>query len=200
MKELKDANCWNEDVMSLDQYQGLDMFVQGKSAMVLGNDTFIGNWIQKMGTEKIGVMLVPSYADGKLADDYVVTAQALAISSWSKHPQEAADFLMFMHTQERLNAWFTATGVLPADDRLDTSVITQPQIKQLYQWDTTVAGPNLENFVPILVDQEGWWAGVQFLFSGAKTPEELAAFVEETAQKYREQNPDAMKNWALWMK
>ena len=150
LQELKDAGCWNDDSMSLDQYQGLDMFTQGKSAMVLGNDTFIGNWIQKMGTVKIGVMLVPKYADGKLADDYVVTAQALAITSWSKHPQEAADFLMFMHTTERLNAWFKATGVLPADDRLDTSLISQPQIQQIFKWDTSVAGPNLENFVPSL--------------------------------------------------
>ena len=200
MQQLKDANCWNEDIMSLDQYQGLDMFVQKKSAMVLGNDTFLGNWINQMGADDIGVMPLPRYADGKLADDYVVTAQGLGITSWSEHPQEAADFLMFMHTPERLNAWFNATGVLPADNRMDTSLVKQPLIQQLYEWATTTAGPNLENFVPIQIDQEAWWSGVQLLFTGSKSPEELAQFTEDTAQKWRDQNPDSIQNWETWMK
>ncbi|MEJ1644197.1 hypothetical protein SMA60_28675, partial [Escherichia coli] len=72
-----------------------------------------------------------------MADDYIVTAQGWGITSWSEHPEVAADFLMFMHTPDRVNAWFEATGVLPADDRLDTSLITQPQLQQVYEWDTT---------------------------------------------------------------
>jgi ABC-type glycerol-3-phosphate transport system substrate-binding protein len=153
-----------------------------------------------MNWDKIGVMMVPKYASGKLADTYVVTAQGWGITSWSQHPQEAADFLMFMHTPERLKAWFDYTGVLPADDRLDPALIEQPQLKQIYEWDTTVSGPNLENFIPSMMDEQANFAGVQLLFAGDKTPEELGQMTEDVLVKWREQNPDAVKNFETWMK
>ena len=200
LKELKDAGCWNEDINSLDYQQGQDLFVQGKAAMIFGNDTFLAGWAQTMTWDKIGVMMVPKYGSGKLADTYVVTAQGWGVTSWSKYPQEAANFLMFMHTPERVNAWFKATGVLPADDRLDTNLITQPQLKQIYEWDTTVSGPNLENFIPSMLDEQANFAGTQLLFSGDKSPEELAQMAEEVITKWREQSPDAVKNFEAWLK
>jgi multiple sugar transport system substrate-binding protein len=145
-------------------------------------------------------MKVPTYGSGKLADDYVVTAQGWGITSWSEHPQEAADFLMYMHTTDRLNAWFKYTGVFPADNRLDASLIEQPTLKQIFEWDTTVAGPNLENFIPSLLDAEANFAGTQLLFSGDNTPQELAEMTEAVAQKWREQSPDAVTNFEIWSK
>jgi raffinose/stachyose/melibiose transport system substrate-binding protein len=200
LAELKDAGCWNSDINSLDYQQGQDLFVQGKAAMIFGNDTFLAGWAQTMTWDKIGVMLVPKYATGKLASTYVVTAQGWGVTSWSQHPQEAADFLMYMHTPDRLNAWFADTGVLPADNRLDTSQIQQPQLKQVYEWDTTISGPNLENFIPSQMDEQANFAGVQLLFTGDKTPDELGQLTEDVLTKWREQSPDAVKNFETWMK
>jgi multiple sugar transport system substrate-binding protein len=198
--ELKDAGCWNEDINSLDYQQGQDMFVQGKAAMIFGNDTFLKGWADTIGWENMAVMMVPKYADKALANTYVTTAQGWGITSWSKYPQEAADFLMYMHTPERLNAWFKYTGVLPADDRLDTSLIDQPILKQIFEWDTQVSGPNLENFIPSMLDEQSNFAGVQLLFSGDKTPEELAAQAADVVAKWREQNPEQAKNFEAWAK
>ncbi len=200
VNELKEAGCWNKDINSLDYQQGQDMFVQGKAAMIFGNDTFLKGWADTIGWENMSVMMVPKYADKKLANTYVTTAQGWGITSWSKHPKEAADFLMYMHTTDRLNAWFKYTGVLPADDRLDTSLIDQPILKQIFEWDTTVSGPNLENFIPSMLDEQSNFAGTQLLFSGDKTPEELAKLAEEVAAKWREQNPEQMKNFEAWAK
>lgn len=200
LKELKDRGCWNEDIGSLDYQQGQDLFVTEKAAMLFGNDTFLAGWAEIMGWDKIGLMLTPRYANGALADDYIVTAQGWGITSWSKHPQEAANFLVFMHTPERVNAWFQATGVLPADNRLDTSLITQPQLQQVYEWDTTRAGPNLENFIPSMMDEQANFVGVQLLFAGDKTPEELGRLTEEVNARWREQNPTAVANFKEWMK
>jgi raffinose/stachyose/melibiose transport system substrate-binding protein len=200
LAELKTAGCWNADINSLDYQQGQDMFVQGKAAMIFGNDTFLAGWAQTMTWDKIGVMMVPKYGKGKLADTYVVTAQGWGVTSWSKHPQQAADFLVFMHTPERLAAWFNYTGVLPADKRLDTSLIKQPQLQQIYKWDTTVSGPNLENFIPSQMDNDANFAGTQLLFSGDKKPSELGQFTEDVLIKWRDQNPDEVKNFTAWMK
>jgi raffinose/stachyose/melibiose transport system substrate-binding protein len=200
LNELKEAGCWNKDINSLDYQQGQDMFVQGKAAMIFGNDTFLKGWADTIGWENMAVMMVPKYADKKLANTYVTTAQGWGITSWSKHPKEAADFLMYLHTTDRLNAWFKYTGVLPADDRLDTSLIDQPILKQIFEWDTKVSGPNLENFIPSMLDEQSNFAGTQLLFSGDKTPEELAQLAEEVAAKWREQNPEQMKNFEAWAK
>jgi raffinose/stachyose/melibiose transport system substrate-binding protein len=200
LNDLKEANCWNKDINSLDYQQGQDLFVQGKAAMIFGNDTFLKGWADTISWDKMDVMRVPKFANGKLADTYIVTAQGWGITSWSKHPKEGADFLMFMHTPERLNAWFNDTGVFPADDRLDTSLISQPILKKIFNWDTTAAGPNLENFIPSMLDEQANFAGTQLLFSGDKTPSELAQLSEDVATKWREQNPDAVANFTSWLK
>ncbi len=199
LAELRDAGCWNEDINSLDYQQGMDRFVQGQAAMIFGNDTFLKGWAETMGSwDNIGVMLVPKYANGKMANQYIVTAQGLGITSWSQHKQEAANFLMFLHTKDRLDAWFNYTGVLPADDRLDVSLIKQPQLQQVYQWDTTIPGPNLENFIPTMMDEQANFAGTQLLFAGEKTPEELAQMTQDVVDKWSEQNPEALENFTRW--
>jgi raffinose/stachyose/melibiose transport system substrate-binding protein len=200
LKDLKDAGCWNKDINSLDYQQGQDLFVQGKAAMIFGNDTFLKGWADTIGWDKMDVMPVPKFANGKLADTYIVTAQGWGVTSWSKYPKQAADFLMYMHTPERLSAWFNDTGVFPADDRLDTSLISQPILKKVFQWDTTTAGPNLENFIPSMLDEQSNFAGTQLLFSGDKTPDELGQLAEDVAAKWREQNSDAITNFTTWIK
>jgi multiple sugar transport system substrate-binding protein len=201
LAELKDAGCWNEDINSLDYQQGMDKFVQGEAAMIFGNDTFLAGWADTMGGwDDIGLMMVPKYGSGAMADQYVTTAQGLGITSWSEHKQDAANFLMFMHTPDRLKAWFEYTGVIPADDRLDPSVITQPQLQQVYEWDTTKAGPNMENFIPSMLDEQAAFAGAQLLFSGDMTPEELAEMTQGVSEKWRDQNPDAVENFKIWAK
>lgn len=200
VKELIDAGCWNEDINSLDYQQGQDLFVQGKAAMIFGNDTFLKGWADVIGWDSIGVMPVPKYASGKLADTYVTTAQGWGIPVWTKYPQEAADFLMFTHTPERLAKWYEYTGVLPADDRMNPDVITVPQIKQIFEWASERPGPNLENFIPSMLDEQANFAGVQLLFAGESTPEELAQLSEDVIVKWREQNPDAVENFTNWLK
>ncbi|MCX6064765.1 MAG: extracellular solute-binding protein [Chloroflexi bacterium] len=190
LDELKQANCWNSDIVSIDYQQGQDLFVQGKSAMIFGNDTFLKGWADTIGWDNMAVMMVPKYADKKLANTYVTTAQGWGITY----------FLMYMHTPERLSAWFKYTGVLPADKRMDPSLIDQPILKQIYDWDTTVAGPNLENFIPSMLDEQSNYAGAQLLFSGDKKPEELAQMAEDVITKWRDQSAEQKANFEAWAK
>jgi hypothetical protein len=64
----------------------------------------------------------------------------------------------------------------------------------------TVAGPNLENFIPSLLDSEANFSGTQLLFSGDNTPQELAEMTEGVAQKWRDQSPDMVTNFQNWAK
>jgi multiple sugar transport system substrate-binding protein len=200
LADLQKAGCWNADINSVDYQQGQDMFVQGKAAMIFGNDTFLKGWADTIGWDSMSVMMVPKWGTGKMADEYVTTAQGWGITSWSKYPQQAADFLMFMHNTDNLNAWFADTGVLPADNRLDTSQITQPILKQIYQWDSAQAGANLENFIPSMLDEQANFVGTQLLFSGDKTPEQLGQLSEDVITKWRQQSPDEVTNFQTWSK
>lgn len=198
LQELRDKGYLNNDIASLDYQQGQDLWLQEKAAMVFGNDTFFPSWIKQMGADKVGLMQVPVYGTGKMADSITVTAQGMGITSWSKHPKEAADFLMFMHTPDRLKAWYEDTGVFPADDRFDASTLENPQMKQLFQWIKTKASLNLENFIPSQLEEQGIFKGVQLILSGEKTAKDGAAITESAIKQWRSINQaevDKFKNW-----
>jgi hypothetical protein len=51
-----------------------------------------------------------------------------------------------------------------------------------------------------MLDEQSNFAGTQLLFSGDKTPAELAQLAEDVAAKWREQNPEQVKNFSTWAK
>lgn len=200
LAELKDKGYINNDVLSLDYQQGQELFATGKAAMVFGNDTFFPQWIKDIGADKIGIMNVPTFGTGKLADTITVTAQGFGITSWSKHKEEAAQFLMFMHTQERLEDWYAKTGVFPADDRFDANKIEIPQMKEVFEMVKAKPSVNLENFIPSMVEEQSVLSGVQQLLAGQKTPEEIAQLMNEISKQWREQTPEMVANYQNWVK
>ena len=124
--------------------------------MTVGTDGGVRQWAKDLGADKIMVSKWPVFGDGALKDVYDATqSTSYFVTSWSEHQQEAADFLAFLHTPEQLDAWFAATGVPPADDRFDTSKITDPLDQQIYEFNTT--GPQiwLQNFFPPQIDLNG---------------------------------------------
>lgn len=200
LHELKEKGYWNDDINSLDYQQGQDLFVRGEAAMIFGNDSFYPGWIETIGSENFGVTKIPVWGSGDLADTYTVTAQGLGITSWSDYKEEAADFLMYMHTPDRLNAWWEYTGVFPADDRFDASKIQAPQMKKVFNWIRENPGPNLENFVPSMLDEQAHFVGVQQLFAGELSPAECAELQEDVITKWRKENPESLQDFQNWIK
>ena len=139
-----------------------------------------------VNAEELGVEMLNNYVDEYGRDpDYEVLVTEMP-------------FQVIVPLPATGKPWFKYTGVLPADKRMDTSAIDQPILKKIYDWDTTVAGPNLENFIPSMLDEQSNFAGTQLLFSGDKTPEELAQLAEDVIAKWREQNPDQLANFQAW--
>ena len=150
-KQMVDAKCFNDDVASVGISQAWDKFAAGEVAMTHGTDGGVRQWAKDLGEDKIMVSRWPVYGSGALKDVYNATqSTSYFVTSWSEHQQEAADFLAFLHTPEQLDAWFAATGVPPADDRFDTSKITDPLDKQLYEFNTT--GPQIWHHMRVKVD------------------------------------------------
>jgi multiple sugar transport system substrate-binding protein len=196
LDEYVKAGYVNDDVMSLDLDQGVRLFQQGKGAMAFTTDGMLATAINDLGADKVDVMRPPKWGTGTLADAGNAT-QSIShfVTSWSAHPNEAAAFLQFMHTPDRLTAWYKATGVIPADDRFDTSLVTVPQLQKMAAFETTGPQVWLENWIPPQMDGEADLPAGQMIFSGSGTPADAAELWERVAQTWRSAHPDELANW-----
>jgi len=189
----------NEDVMSLDLSQGAQAFSQGKGAMAFGTDGMIKQALTDLGADKVGVMRTPKLLNGKLADVGNATQSvSFLITKWSKNPQAAADFLVFMHTPDRIASWYKHTGVIVADKRFDRSLVTDPVLKQMMEWETTGPQVWLENYLPGQVDSDGDLTAGQTIFAQSGSPADAAGIWQKAAETWRNQHPDELKNWENW--
>jgi hypothetical protein len=106
---------------------------------------------------------------------------------------------MFMHTQERMSAFFKATGAFPADDRFNTKLITLPQQKVLFGL-VKHGAPYLENFIPTEFDSKANFAESQLLLAGKTDAKGAAQASEQIAARIRRTNRDLIANFATWAK
>jgi multiple sugar transport system substrate-binding protein len=182
---------------SLELYQGQALWTQGKAAMTVVAGSDARKFIEEVGPDKVGVMAMPRWGDGEFAGQLGSTSQTIGITEWTKYPEVAADFIMFMHDPERMEAWFQTTGAFPADDRFDPSLIQLEQQKDLFEL-VKGGAPYIENFIPTQLDSEAIFANAQLLLSGDTTPEEAAAATEQVAERIRRTQPDLIENFRLW--
>jgi len=199
LDDMVKKGYFNEDVMSLDLDQGVRLFWEGKAAMAFGTDGMIKQATTDLGEDKVGVMKTPKWGTGKLADAGNATQSiSFLITKWSKHPQEAADFLTFMHTPDRLTSWYKHTGVIAADARFDRSLVTSAVLKQMVEFETTGPQVWLENFLPGQLDSDADLTAGQTIFAQSGSPEDAAKLWQSVAETWRNQHPDELKNWQNW--
>ena len=197
LQEMRDHKCWNDDINSLELYQGQQRWAQGKAAMTVAAGSDVKKFVQQVGIAKAGVMAMPKWGKGPYAGRLGSTSQTVGITAWTKYPKESADFIMFMHTPERMAAWFNTTGAFPADDRFNTKLIKLPQQKILFNLVKNGA-PYLENFIPTELDSKANFAESQLLLGGSIDAKEAAAATEKIAQRIRLTQRKQMANFKIW--
>ncbi len=199
LDDLVKKGYFNQDVMSLDLSQGAQAFSQGKGAMAFGTDGMIKQALTDLGAGNVGVMRTPKLNSGGLADVGNATQSiTFFITKWSKHPQEAADFLAYLHTADRLTSWYNHTGVIAADKRFDKTLVTDPVLQQMMNWETTGQQVWLENYLPGQVDSDADLVAGQMIFSQSGSPTDAADLWQRAAETWRNQHPDELKNWQNW--
>ena len=195
-KQMVDAKCFNDDVSSVSSSKAWEAFAAGKAAMTIGTDGNVKQWVKDLGAGKLAVSKWPIFGHGKLNKVYNATqSTSYFVTSWSKHQKEAASFLTFLHTKAQLNAWYTATGIPPADDRFDTTKIVSPLDKKLYLLNTTGQQVWLQNFFPPQVDLNGNAPAQQLVLGGQGDGAAAATIRDRAAKRWQAQKPDELKNW-----
>jgi raffinose/stachyose/melibiose transport system substrate-binding protein len=197
LQEMRDRKCWNDDINSLELYQGQQQWAQGKAAMTVTAGSDVKKWITQVGAGRVGVMAMPRWGNGPYAGKLGSTSQTVGITAWTKYPEVAADFIMFMHSPQRMKAWFNTTGAFPADDRFNTGLIKLPQQKVLFGL-VRNGSPYLENFIPTELDSKANFGQSQLLLGGNTDAKGAAQATEKIAQRIRVTQRKLMANFKKW--
>jgi raffinose/stachyose/melibiose transport system substrate-binding protein len=200
LKELIDRKYFNDDVMSLDFGSGFDVFGSGKAAMSWATEGAVRDWSEKLGEDAVAPIPMPKFGSGQLADAYTATqSTAFFPTAWASDPAEAAAFLAFLHTEERLNSWYEHTNIIPADDRFDREQARSQSDLSRQLVDLSSSGPQiwLENWIPPELDDKANGPAGQVLFTGG-TVKEAAAIWDQQAEVWRSQQRDDLERWKAW--
>ena len=201
LEELKKNDYINDDATSLELYQGIQLFDDGKSAMCFNTTPAIPNSQQKLGADNVGYMVMPTFGQGSMAGIPILDTQGFGIPTKAKDPQSAAMFIDFMHTPESLQAMWTLSKQVPADTRFDASVIDVPLIKQIHEkW---IAGQNnvyIADLMPSLFWTDAMFVISQKILGGSMKGSESGDYAAKITQKWKKQNPDQVKHYTTWGK
>ncbi|MBK1868900.1 ABC transporter substrate-binding protein [Taklimakanibacter albus] len=198
LAELKTRGYLNKDMSSLELYPGIDLVAAGKLAIGQSIGTRLPADSKATGG-KIGYMTMPVFGKGKLAGVPVVDVQGLGISTNAEDPKTAAAFLEYLHSPERLKAFWDATGWIPSNKNFDTSVIADASVRGL--WENWGLKPNISNVTNLVPGQFYERAAIptgQQIVQGSMTGEQAGELASNTAKEWREFNPDMVENYRKW--
>ncbi len=198
IEKMVKADCFNNDVNSLDLYSGWEVFGRGEAAMLQANDAYLPIAVKNLGAENVGLMHMPSFATSPTSNSMCYFAQGLAITSWSQNKEVAADFLVSLHEKEAVDDFFKTTGIPFADTKFDKSLITSPFQKEEFAWISSSPQMCAENLMPQQVLNNGIHAAAQGIFQKSLTAEQAAQEVEGVAKNWRDSNPPNFDKWLDW--
>ena len=198
-KELVDRKCFNDDIMSLDLYQGQALFEQEMAAMTNHVQPYIAVLERKMGKDVVGIMRTPVYGTGKYNNAIGVPVQTLAITSFSPHKEEAADFLRFLHREDIMQLMYEKAGAVTPDSRFKPEWFNTNSDTAINKWTTEYPLFWYQYYYPPIWESEGAIALGQLLVAGELTSDEAAEKWQEIAEKNRRENPEQLENYTKWV-
>ena len=199
LQELHDNEFWNDDVNSLSLYQGIQLYNTGKASMALNNTPALPDSQKKLGKEKVGFMKLPVFGTGKMAPYPVVDSQGFGIPAKAKDPETAAKLIDYMHTPERLQAYWKLSQQIPADSRFNPAVINNPLLKQTYnKFIKAKHNVYIADLMPGLFWTDAMFVISQKILGGNMKGSQSGDYADKITQKWKKQNPDEVKHYTTW--
>lgn len=195
VKEMIGAGIFNDDVTSLGYGDSQNMFMAKKSAIGICSSLPV---FQEALGDDLGLFTPPARGKGGLAGKITFNSHPLFIPSFAANKELAAKLLSFLHTQKNLNGMYSTSGFFPADDRFDSSVITKPTDKQLFEFTNKQSSLSYQNYWPSQMDRENLFIAVQALFAGERTPTQAAGDVQQRLDAWRKASQADLKNFKDW--
>jgi len=198
LEELYQSGYINDDINSLGLNEAMeDLFATGRAAMTIAPGGLIRNFNEILNNN-VGIMKVPVFGTGKAAGKANVWRKNWGITDWCQNKQEAADFLKWLASAERAEAFYLACGAFPGTKNFDASIIKDDVGNALYEALNYSFDGVTNVFIPNFVDQEGMWVASQKLFSGEYTAEQAVNYVADTFVRWREEDPEGLSQFQSW--
>lgn len=198
LEELKNLGYLNKDMSSLELYPGIDLIVEGKLAMGESIGTRLPADSKTTGGQ-IGTMVMPTFGKGKMAGVPILDVQGLGISADSKNPEAAAAFLEYLHTPERLQAFWDITGWIPSSTSFDTDVIKDAAVKGMWEkWGLGENIPYVGNLAPGQFYEQAIFPVGQEIVQGNLTGEQAGELSARVVKEWRDFNPDLIEKYKKW--
>jgi len=199
LEELKKNGYINKDATSLQLYQGIQLFDTGKASMCFNTTPAIPNSQKQLGAAKVGYMVMPKLGHGRLAGIPITDTQGFGIPTKGHDHSDAAKFLDFMHSKDRVQAMWTLSKQIPANTTFDGSVITDPLIKRVQQqW---VAGRHnvyIADLMPTKFWTDAMFVASQKILGGTMTGAQAGDLAHKVTDTWKKQNPDMISNYKTW--
>jgi multiple sugar transport system substrate-binding protein len=199
LDELTRLGIFNSDIDEWPLFRTLELFGGGQAAMCLSESCALPDAQRRLGRENIGFMVMPVFGRGKMAGLPLTDAEGFGIPAQARNPRLAAQFLEFMHRKDQVQAMWTLSGQIPADEAFDSSIIDDPLLKTVHErW---VAGPH--NLYPGNMMPTDFWFDVMLVTSrsiltGQMTGEQAADLAHSVTEQWRTAHPEAVDNYNKW--
>jgi multiple sugar transport system substrate-binding protein len=200
LEQLSRLGFLNDDISQLSMYDGLSLFDQGKAAFTLNITARMPHSQEQLGTGNVGMMVMPVFGQGKMAGQPIIDKQGFGIPTRAVDPTTAARFLEFMHSKERLQAMWTLSHHIPADEAFDTSIVDDPLMKSVVErWVTGKHVLTIEDLMPVQFWSDVMFVASQKIVAGQMTGEEAGELAHRVTDAWRASvDPDTINNYAIW--
>jgi multiple sugar transport system substrate-binding protein len=199
LKDLVDSGAFNSDVLSINLYQGQNLFPTKKAAIVTSVQPQITSFYRTMGgADTVGVMRAPAFGTGKFANSFGVPAQVLLITKFSSHKQEAAEFLKFLHTPEMMHLMYKVSGAITPDNRFDPAWLNTETDKTMLGWQKDLPDFWYQYYYPLQFETNGVDPGLQKIWEPGGSVSSAVSSMQNAISQWRNQSPAQAQAYSSW--
>ncbi len=199
VNDLVQAGFFNDDVQSINLYQGQNMFTAKKAAIVTSVQPQITSFYRSMGgADTVGVMRSPAFGTGKFANSFGAPAQVLLLTKFSKNQEQAAEFLKFLHTPAMMQLMYQESGAICPDNKFQTSWFDTETDKTMWKWQQTLPNFWYQYYYPLPFETNGVDPGLQQLWQSGNAASAAASTMQASINKWGEQSPDQLSAYKTW--
>jgi multiple sugar transport system substrate-binding protein len=203
LAELRDARAFNENVTSLDYFEGRQEFSSNTATMTFsGSIPAALQAVRKLGPEKAGIMAAPDLEEsrGGFLPGMPLTQ---FVTPFSGDKQAAADLLAWLHGPDAQQKMYELSDgiMMPVDDRFDFDQVEEPWLRTVYDQvrDSMERGiPYADGIVPYDILSAGPMQATTLSFTEREDPAAAAKRCQEAADNWRKLNPDIVGLYSEW--
>jgi raffinose/stachyose/melibiose transport system substrate-binding protein len=197
LADVREAGYLDTDVLPLTLWAGLDRFNAGTSAFTLASGPMFTGCRGALG-DAVTVSVAPLAGEGKLAGLPILDTQGVGVASSSARPEAAAEFLCFLHDDERRQRLWEDVRLFPADRRWPGPDAADADFARMWAWYTHgPRAPYVPNLMPLELHYE-LAAISQAVLAGKVDAAGAASAAAESARAWREADAERTARYVAW--